>query len=211
MRLCDFGLAMDLTCETPKSCVGTLDYMPPEARGSQPSDLPLIRLPAKNSPSCPRCPLKGILLPLKASLHKGGRASCYECFLSQMAEACLARGASAAAGSISVSYGLPADIWALGVLACELLTGASPFEGDTKEETYGKILDGEVWLPSHLSPEAQDFVRQVHPHFHTQNSQESLTPLPSLKAGAMTDRFHGGICRGTAWHHCRIAACRNTL
>ncbi|CAK0787082.1 hypothetical protein CVIRNUC_010298 [Coccomyxa viridis] len=99
VRLCDFGLAMDLTCETPKSC---------------------------------------------------------------MAEVCLARGASAAEGqSMGVSYGLPTDIWALGVLACELLTGASPFEGDTKEETYGKILDTEVWLPSHLSPEAQDFVRQA--------------------------------------------------
>jgi len=31
LRLCDFGLALDLTCETPRSCVGTLDYMPPEA------------------------------------------------------------------------------------------------------------------------------------------------------------------------------------
>ena len=63
-----------------------------------------------------------------------------------------------------MSYGLPADIWALGVLACELLTGASPFEGDTKEETYEKILESEVWLPSHVSPAAQDFVHQVHPH-----------------------------------------------
>ena len=85
---------------------------------------------------------------------------------------------------MGVAYGLPADIWALGVLACELLTGASPFEGDTKEETYGKILDSEVWLPSHLSPEAHDFVCQVHPHARAQampgHSQEALTPLSSL-------------------------------
>lgn len=32
LRLCDFGLALDLTCDTPHSCVGTLDYMPPEVR-----------------------------------------------------------------------------------------------------------------------------------------------------------------------------------
>ena len=76
---------------------------------------------------------------------------------------------------MGVSYGLPTDIWALGVLACELLTGASPFEGDTKEETYGKILDSEVWLPSHLSPEAQDFVRQVHLYAHAHITQGNPT------------------------------------
>ena len=85
-----------------------------------------------------------------------------------MAEVCLARSACSAEASSGVSYGLPADIWALGVLACELLPGASPFEGDTKEETYGKILDGKVCLPSHLSPDAQDFVCQVHPHAEAQ-------------------------------------------
>ena len=30
IKLADFGLALDLRHETPKSCVGTLDYMPPE-------------------------------------------------------------------------------------------------------------------------------------------------------------------------------------
>ena len=30
LKLCDFGLALDLTSDTPRSCVGTLDYMPPE-------------------------------------------------------------------------------------------------------------------------------------------------------------------------------------
>ena len=30
VKLADFGLALDLQRETPRSCVGTLDYMPPE-------------------------------------------------------------------------------------------------------------------------------------------------------------------------------------
>ncbi len=30
LKLCDFGLALDLTRNAPLSCVGTLDYMPPE-------------------------------------------------------------------------------------------------------------------------------------------------------------------------------------
>jgi serine/threonine protein kinase len=29
-RLGDFGLALDISVEKPRSCVGTLDYMPPE-------------------------------------------------------------------------------------------------------------------------------------------------------------------------------------
>ena len=78
-----------------------------------------------------------------------------------MAEVCLARHSPQAEGATGALYGFPADIWAVGVLACELLMGASPFEGDTKEETYAKILAGSVRLPSHLSAEAQDFIQKV--------------------------------------------------
>ena len=78
-----------------------------------------------------------------------------------MAEVCLARDGPQAQGSPGASYGFPADMWAVGVLACELLLGASPFEGDTKEETYAKILAGTVRLPSHLSAAAQDFIQKV--------------------------------------------------
>ncbi|EIE20566.1 kinase-like protein [Coccomyxa subellipsoidea C-169] len=95
IKLADFGLALDLRHETPKSCVGTLDYMPPEGGGAVPNLVP--------------------------------------------------------------SYGFPADIWATGILCYELLVGGSPFEADTKEETYDKIMQGDLWLPSHLSANAHDF------------------------------------------------------
>lgn len=82
-----------------------------------------------------------------------------------MAEVCLANSDLAARDSgapLKVpSYGLPADIWATGILAYELLVGGSPFEADTKEETYDKIMGCQLWLPSHLSQHAQDFIRKV--------------------------------------------------
>lgn len=56
------------------------------------------------------------------------------------------------------NYGLPADIWCTGVLAYELLVGGPPFEADTKEATYTRILKMEPSLPPHLSPEAKDFI-----------------------------------------------------
>jgi serine/threonine protein kinase len=34
VRLADFGLALDLASEQPRSCVGTLDYMPPEVESN---------------------------------------------------------------------------------------------------------------------------------------------------------------------------------
>ena len=41
VRLADFGLALDLAVERPRSCVGTLDYMPPEVpfpKGTHPQN-----------------------------------------------------------------------------------------------------------------------------------------------------------------------------
>lgn len=58
-------------------------------------------------------------------------------------------------------YGLPADIWAAGVLAAELVAGGPPFESDSKEATYQRILDDEPWLPPHLSPSARSFIAEV--------------------------------------------------
>ena len=37
-----------------------------------------------------------------------------------------------AAPEASASYGLPADVWCVGVLAYELLVGGPPFEAETK-------------------------------------------------------------------------------
>ena len=75
------------------------------------------------------------------------------------------------------TYGLPADVWSTGILAYELLVGGSPFEADTKEETYDKILACNVWLPSHLSADAQDFVKQVSDGTHGRSWHGMTLPV----------------------------------
>lgn len=59
------------------------------------------------------------------------------------------------------TYGLPADIWCCGILAYELLVGGPPFEADTKEATYTRILKTEPVYPAHLSAEARGFIARA--------------------------------------------------
>jgi hypothetical protein len=44
------------------------------------------------------------------------------------------------------------DIWALGVLLCEMLTGKCPFEGTTIEELYARITNGRFDEPTVHNP-----------------------------------------------------------
>ena len=64
-------------------------------------------------------------------------------------------------GQGSQGYGQPADVWAVGVAAYEVLVGAGPFEAPSKQATYDKILTAQPSLPSHLSAAARDFISQV--------------------------------------------------
>uniref|UniRef100_A0A1B0CYE9 Uncharacterized protein n=1 Tax=Phlebotomus papatasi TaxID=29031 RepID=A0A1B0CYE9_PHLPP len=60
---------------------------------------------------------------------------------------------------------LETDIWSVGVLAYVLLTGCSPFGGDTKQETFLNISQCSLTFPDELfegvSEEAIDFIRSA--------------------------------------------------
>nr|XP_056721756.1 death-associated protein kinase 2 [Euleptes europaea] len=61
--------------------------------------------------------------------------------------------------------GLPADMWSIGVITYILLSGASPFLGETKQETLANITavnyDFDEEFFSHTSDLAKDFIRKL--------------------------------------------------
>ncbi|KAK9807561.1 hypothetical protein WJX72_002550 [[Myrmecia] bisecta] len=60
------------------------------------------------------------------------------------------------------SYDEKVDIWAVGVLAYELLTGKGPFEVESKELSCMLILYGEIEkFPAKMSPRAVDFIKSA--------------------------------------------------
>ena len=55
-------------------------------------------------------------------------------------------------------YGTSIDVWAVGILAFELLTGSPPFEKDSRSDTYDSIMYQEPELPVAMSSEAKSFI-----------------------------------------------------
>lgn len=107
------------------------------------------------------------------------------------------------------NYGLPVDVWCIGVLAYELLIGGPPFEADTKEATYTRILKTQPFIPGHLSTSAQDFI------YITLQKDPSLRPTvdqlirhrwmrPALLA--MRTTSSNGMSTATSGSHIRYSS-----
>ncbi|POM63420.1 AUR protein kinase, partial [Phytophthora palmivora] len=56
------------------------------------------------------------------------------------------------------------DVWTLGILMYEFLTGAPPFETENTKETYRRIAHVDVKFPSYVSSEARDLLMKILRH-----------------------------------------------
>ena len=50
------------------------------------------------------------------------------------------------------------DVWSLGVLICELLSGKTPFEAKTTQQVYEKVARGIPSLNRHVTPTARSLL-----------------------------------------------------
>ncbi|CAI5745565.1 unnamed protein product [Peronospora destructor] len=56
------------------------------------------------------------------------------------------------------------DVWTLGVLMYEFLTGAPPFETENTKETYRRIAHVDLKFPSYMSSDARDLLVKILRH-----------------------------------------------
>ncbi|CAA7020319.1 unnamed protein product [Microthlaspi erraticum] len=66
---------------------------------------------------------------------------------------------------LNKDYGPEADIWSAGVMIYVLLSGSAPFWGETEEEIFNEVLEGELDLSSdpwpQVSESAKDLIRKM--------------------------------------------------
>jgi serine/threonine protein kinase len=64
------------------------------------------------------------------------------------------------------SYDKSVDLWCLGVLTYEFLVGNPPFEEETNNETFKRIMNLDFTFPSFVQEDAKDFISKVSSMIH---------------------------------------------
>lgn len=59
------------------------------------------------------------------------------------------------------TYNEKVDLWSLGVLCYEFLTGKPPFESDSYDDTYIRISKALFTIPEYVSNEAKDLIKKL--------------------------------------------------
>lgn len=60
-----------------------------------------------------------------------------------------------------VKYDKNVDIWSIGILTYEFLTGAPPFDEKSKMETLNCIIESDIIIPNYISEDGLDFMRKM--------------------------------------------------
>jgi len=62
---------------------------------------------------------------------------------------------------LGTGHGPEVDWWALGVMIYEFLTGVPPFNAETPEDIFDRILRRDLIWPEEMEPEAQDIINKL--------------------------------------------------
>jgi hypothetical protein len=90
-------------------------------------------------------------------------------------------------------YGSQADVWAVGILAFELLTGRAPFSDENRADTYENIVSKDPQIPSWISRYARNFIRQT-----LSKDPDSRPSVQQLKQHPWLNRFQSESGTGPA-------------